>query len=173
MNLIELYTNAFPEDERRPWQTEADVQEFMKQNPSMKILTKCSSENQLTAFAIYWQLSPTLRYLEHLATIPELRGHGLGAELVRQLLDAGRQSLLLEVEPPIDEITMRRVKFYERQGLIIHNDLEYIQPPYAADLSSVELRIMTTPNISDSELQDSIIPKLRQIVYNTKDDKPE
>ena len=50
--------------------------------------------------------------------------------------------MCLEVEPPEDDLTKRRVAFYERNGFVL-NHYPYIQPSVSKGRPSVPLLIMT------------------------------
>jgi len=54
----------------------------------------------------------------------------LGSKLVQWAAALG-QPLLLEVEPPVDEMTRNRILFYEGLGLTLREDIDYVQPPYS------------------------------------------
>lgn len=164
--FIELYKEAFPPEERRQWADGQDLRQFMAFHPKMKVKIKKTAANpHVEGFVIYWQLTPTVRYVEHLATASELRGQGLGAALMRTLLNEADQHLILEVEPPTDTLTMRRIGFYNRLGLVLHDKLHYKQPPYAPTLPEVRLCIMSTSGLSDQQLTDETLPLLKSIVY--------
>ena len=92
--MLDLYKDAFPPEERRPWDTPEDVRLFI---------------------LVFWHLTDNVIYGEHLATLPHLRGNGLGAKFIADFerTDPGME-LVLEVEPPVDELTLRRIVFYGR-----------------------------------------------------------
>lgn len=162
--LLQLYIEAFPADERRPWQSTEELIVFADTHPEMKIRL-ITVDGKFAGLMIFWELDDSLRYIEHLATLPELRGQGLGKQLMDSLKDEGA-SILLEVEPPVDELTRRRVNFYRRLGLELHEALPYLQPPYAEGLEPVALGLMTTPEVTDTILSDIYIPLLWKFVYD-------
>ena len=89
-----------------------------------------------------WRLSDFL-FIEHFATRPELRGRGYGALALRALFKM-YSSAVLEVEPPENDLTRRRVGFYERCGFHLSRD-EYYQPPYRKGDEPVRLMLMSYP----------------------------
>ena len=163
--LLDLYRLAFPPEERRLWADEADIQSFRRDNPAMHMRV-IEADGEFAGFMIYWSLTPTDRYVEHLATLPSLRGRGLGAKLIESLRDTPGVRIMLEVEPPADELTRRRVGFYNRLGLMLHSSLPYTQPPYSAGQPPVRLCLMTDPEVTDSHLADTLIPRLHHTVYH-------
>lgn len=162
--LIDLYCEAFPEAERRKWTNTHDIAVFMGAHPDMHIKIITSAE-KFAGFMIYWYITPDICYVEHLATQPDLRGCGLGARLIESLTKCSGMGIILEVEPPSDQLTRRRVGFYKRLGLIIHDNVEYIQPPYSSELPSLKLSLMTTPDISDKDLVNRLIGLLYEKIY--------
>lgn len=163
--VLDIYRVSFPPDERRPWTREEDLRRFMASHPQMHLRLLTEGDDTL-ALMIYWHLDDNLLYVEHLATRPDTRGKGLGAHLLRSLLSQPSCSLILEVEPPSDTMSCRRVGFYTRMGLILHTDVDYTQPPYGADSSPVPLKIMSTPDIDSATLSERILPALKAAVYS-------
>ena len=62
--------------------------------------------------------------------LPQLRNHRIGGKVLTHMEQHFPQLQLLEVEPPTDEITRRRIAYYERNGFRILNR-DYLQPPYS------------------------------------------
>lgn len=166
-SLFDLYCEAFPPTERRDWTNAEDIGEFMRSHSHMRI-KMIETPDGFAGFMIYWLLAPGIQYVEHLATLTNMRGKGLGAHLFESLKEVPDSGILLEVEPPVDELAHRRVGFYKRLGLTIHDKVTYIQPPYHPGLPSLELSIMTTPNITDADLERDLIRLLHERIYNHK-----
>ena len=91
-------------------------------------------------------------YLEHLAVEPVLRGHNYGARILYDLCRrAGR--VILEIDPPEDEISRRRRGFYERNGFV-YNEYDYIHPSYLRPPQPHRLMVMSYPEaISPAEFE--------------------
>ena len=70
----------------------------------------------------------------------------------------------LEVEPPENEISKRRIDFYKRNGLYL-NTFPYLQPPISNGKNPVPLMIMSSKKI-DKEKFSFIKDKLYREVYN-------
>ena len=90
--------------------------------------------------------------LEHLAVEPVLRGHNYGARILHDLCRrAGR--VILEIDPPEDEISRRRRGFYERNGFV-YNEYDYIHPSYLRPPQPHRLMVMSYPEaISPAEFE--------------------
>lgn len=132
-----LFTSAFPESERRP----ADRQRFNLEN---KDCFHCYlfAENDETpvGFITIWEFAD-FYYAEHLAVDPSLRNGGYGSRVMQALLGKLDKPLILEVETPEDEMSKRRIGFYQRQGFEIC-DTTYMQPPYRKGGESLPMYLM-------------------------------
>ncbi|MFR2149785.1 MAG: GNAT family N-acetyltransferase [Christensenellales bacterium] len=76
----------------------------------------CLLDGALAGLILYWDFG-TYIYVEHFCVEPSLRGHGLGtlilAELARQ-----NKTIILEIDPLVDDASVRRKGFYERCGYV-------------------------------------------------------
>ena len=90
-------------------------------------------------------------YIEHFAIDPNLRSQGYGTEAINTFIQEQDKPIILEAEPPTDDITRRRIRFYERCGLTLY-DFPYIQPAYTPESNPVELRLMGTLDTNDTPL---------------------
>ena len=125
LNLVEkTYTDSFPREERRDFPL---VKELIRSNPYFKIYILTKS-GQYVGFISAWTFG-TYTYAEHFAIEPAYRNGGIGAEALRQFLAAVNSPVVLEVEMPTDEMSKRRIGFYQRQGFVL-DDHVYFQPPY-------------------------------------------
>lgn len=119
-----LYEESFPAYERRG--KEAQEMAFQAPEAISKILVK---DDTTAAILFYWLQGRTV-YLEFLAVNPMLRGQNIGTEAVERLLALHPDcNTILEIEPPADYTTIRRLHFYERMGFVA-NDYPYIHPSY-------------------------------------------
>ena len=53
--------------------------------------------------------------------------------------------LILGIEPPVDDLTSRRLRFYESLGFVT-NKHPHFQPPYHPGDQFLQLNILTYPN---------------------------
>lgn len=89
-------------------------------------------------------------YVEHFCTAPEIRGRGIGAEALALLAQSGKK-IILEIDPPVDEISRRRKNFYERAGFA-ENPFAHVHPPYHAGFPGHPLVVMSCPRaLTDEE----------------------
>ena len=80
---------------------------------------------------------------------------------------AGNKPIILEVEVPLDEMSKRRIGFYERLGFILRNDIFYFQPPYEEGMNGLELKLMHTGNLEKSLLE-KYSEEIKKVVYGIK-----
>ncbi len=144
----DLYISAFPAEERRSLDYQIETMERACYH-----FDAIMDQSEVIGFLGWWDLDD-MRYIEHFATSPSVRGKGYGREALENFIAEDSLAIILEVEPPMDELTRRRIAFYERIGLIL-NDHPYSHPSYR-QLSDerVTLRIMSYPEaVTDDVMQ--------------------
>lgn len=157
--IYKIMTDSFPPDEVRSYEGQKELLE--RSDYHLKTYKK---EGHLLGFCAYYELDGFL-YIEHLACTPDSRGLGIGSLLVKKVLEeAGERQVILEVEPPVDEMTKRRVGFYERLGFRL-NPYEHYQPPLNPTTGVVELKIMSSLGGLTEELQKNYRRMLNVAVY--------
>lgn len=153
-----LYLANFPECERREW---SSVIRLMSTDARFHV-TIADHDGLDVGFISYWTLDG-FNYIEHLAVEGRWRRMGYGASLVRHVASLGAP-LLLEVEPPVDDVTVNRVKFYQRLGLTLREDVEYVQPPYGPGMPPVPLRLMTSSSMTHDDVERAVAT-IKAVVY--------
>ena len=103
-----LYESAFPRDERR----DMPEQERAMKNENYHF-DLIMNDQELLGVMLYWETNDFI-FLEHFTTMPEVRGRGYGAAALEILKSKGKL-VLLEIEPPVDEMTCRRYEFYKNR----------------------------------------------------------
>ena len=134
-----LYEEAFPEDERR----DLEKQEKIMQDKSYNFFS-VKKDKKLIAIITDWNFD-NFFFIEHLAVNQELRGKGIGTELISNYFKNNNKSVVLEVEKPETEIAARRIEFYKRLGFNL-NSYSYIQPAYGKDKNPVPMLLMSYPD---------------------------
>lgn len=162
---IELYTEAFPEDERRDWKSNSDAENFIKEHKEMSSLLVFDDNSCFIGFLNYWLLPDRCSfYCEHFAIDKRMRDKGVGAELFDKFRKMSSDRIILEVEPPADDTSRRRIDMYRRNGMALHSDIEYIQPSYNTDKEPVRLVIMASAGMDPKPL----INPLKELVYGMR-----
>ncbi len=139
----ELYTSAFPEIERRDMEYHAQTM-LLDEFHFEAILDK----DQFIGILGWWSFD-SLRFIEHLATDKSVRDRGYGKQILAELTAEDPRPIILEVEHPTEEMSVRRIGFYERSGFKL-NQYDYSHPSYDVDSKEfVRLLLMTYPRAID------------------------
>ena len=164
LDLIErTYTESFPEVERRDF----SLVRNLVRDESRFIVYALSKEDRYVGFFTGW-LFDGYTYVEHFAIDPAARNGGIGAEAMKQFLVFCGTSVVLEVEMPTDEMSKRRISFYERLGFKLDNQV-YHQPPYREGGEWLEMRLMTYGDVDLEHSFELVKNCLHKNVYGVKD----
>jgi ribosomal protein S18 acetylase RimI-like enzyme len=160
-SIWNLYCATFPINERR----ELESLQMLIGNNECEINQITIQNEQPAGLCIFWSFREFL-FLEHFAVEPELRGLGIGEQTLA-LLREKCPLILLETEPPVDEISERRIKFYQRNGFkLLHR--QYFQPSYGGNKPPVEMKLMCNGIDFSSEELDRYILVIRTKVYKIR-----
>ncbi len=161
----EIYTimeEAFPPDERRTYEN----QKALLRKSCYNILTLNDDEDRIMVFIAVYDFEQVL-FAEHFAVGREFRNAGLGSRIITELRARSQKRICLEVEPPVTDITKRRVGFYERNGFVL-NPYDYTQPSMGEGKSPIPLMLMTTQgNLTETEFEE-VKTLLYREVYGQK-----
>ncbi|MFR9619811.1 MAG: GNAT family N-acetyltransferase [Rikenellaceae bacterium] len=134
-----LYESAFPLEERRAH--DYHIETLERPNYHFEAIL---DQSQPIGFIGWWDLNEMV-YIEHFATSPTLRGGGYGGRVLQQFIEQMQRPIILEVEHPTDNISQRRIGFYQRLGFQL-NQHPYSHPSYQQPSDErVSLMIMTHP----------------------------
>ena len=134
---LELYESSFPPEERRD-RSETE-RALGKDEYKFSVLTE---DGKLLGIMLYWTVDELI-YLEHFAILPSLRNKGVGTKAL-ELLKLQGKTVILEIEPPVDELTTRRYGFYKRNGFVMTSHY-HIQAKYHLGDPDLELKILSYP----------------------------
>lgn len=107
----------------------------------------------------YWTF-PSFVYIEHFAIDSRLRNGGYGSKALKAFKQLISAPIVLEAEEPTDEITQRRIGFYQRQGFVLQ-ETPYLQPPYRTGDEWFPLRLMTYGSVQ----MEQEYPLIRDTIY--------
>lgn len=135
-----LYVDSFPEWERRR------ISSHSRASEDNDFHTFISVDNgNLQGLIFYWEYDSAI-YVEHLAVNPLMRGKSIGSQILKELIEENPGcTVILEIDPPVDDISKRRLSFYERIGFVA-NDFDYVHPSYSSNRKPHELTILSYPN---------------------------
>jgi ribosomal protein S18 acetylase RimI-like enzyme len=131
----QLYMTAFPPKERREWQVLAGMIGKVPEMHMQVILDR----DQPIGFITSWKLSDWC-FIEHFAIAPESRGQKFGEEVILDFLKGYK--VILEVEPPVSEDALRRIRFYEHAGMECL-PIPYLQPSYRVGAEPYQMVLMS------------------------------
>ena len=151
-----LYTISFPLHEQRT----REKQERVLSHPEYHFDVIWEGET-FVGILLHWE-EEGFSYVEHLATDPALRGQGLGARAL-ELLNSRGKSVVLEIDPPVDELSIRRKGFYQRAGFW-ENPFLHVHPPYRPQFKGHPLTVMTYPTPWDRGTYETFWVCLRDTV---------
>ena len=153
-DAIDLYKISFPYHEQRekPSQTE------ILRNPAYHFVVVCDG-GAFVGEILYWNIGDAL-YLEHFCVLPSMRNRHYGQRILAALQ---KQPLILEIDPPADEISRRRKGFYERCGFV-ENPYPHTHPPYHDGAPGHDLVIMSSPKALTPEEYETFRCALRDMV---------
>lgn len=139
----DLYENSFPLAERRKKEDHLRACEDDRFFP-----LSAWEGHELIGFMFFWEWD-SYRYLEYLAVNPELRGHGFGSQMIRYLRDT-QHTIILEIDPLVNELSVRRLQFYERAGYTL-TPYRFVHLPYRIEAQAQELLILSYPKMITKE----------------------
>ncbi len=133
-----LLERNFPVNERKGY----EKQKLAFDSDIFKVLVlKDEQKNKIKGFVALWQVAD-YGFIEHFVVAEEYRSEGLGTKILKELERIYGGKIFLEVEPPVDEITTRRVNFYKRNGYFF-NEFYYVMPALDVGREPIELKIMS------------------------------
>ncbi len=162
--VFPLLESAFPITELR---TKEDQRALLKEE--QYFLYGVRKDGDFAAVFATWEIDDFL-YIEHFAVKEAYRNGGYGGFLLDTLLEEKGKPMVLEVEEPEDELTRRRIAFYERHGLM-YNVHFYLQPPMRKDTDFVPLKFMTKPEKISKATFERYKKQIYSVVYKYTEEK--
>lgn len=158
----QTYNDSFPEAERRDFSLVRKLAEE-ESRFDVYVLTR---EDVYVGFMTAWRFD-SFTYIEHFAIDESARNGGIGAESMKQFMSLCNTPLVLEVEIPADEMSRRRIGFYERLGYVLDNHI-YYQPPYRQGEDSLEMRLMSFGDIDLQQSYEEVRSHIYRYVYEVE-----
>lgn len=156
--LIQFLGKCFPENEIRS----AKDLEKLYQNPAYQ--TWCYRQNKNISAVLTGFVFDEYVFFEFLAVDDHLRGQGIGKKILSSVMKELGKPVILEVEPPCDPISQRRVHFYQRLGF--HLCEEFYRMPRLDDKhGGYEFKLMSYPESLSSEQFHQRVKHIYKYVY--------
>ncbi|OOB78138.1 MAG: hypothetical protein BEN18_08340 [Epulopiscium sp. Nuni2H_MBin001] len=148
---FEIYENSFPLFEQR---TLAD-QIAVLSNTDYYFEVIIGDKKEVLGLLMTWHTADFV-YIEHFAISESIRGKNIGSRILKDFMASTHKPMLLEIDPPVDDISNRRKEFYNRLGFV-QNDYKHIHPAYRKEQKPHTLVILSKPEIT---------PKLYEEFYS-------
>ncbi|WP_291564018.1 MULTISPECIES: GNAT family N-acetyltransferase [unclassified Clostridium] len=163
-DVMNIYKVSFPIFEQRTIKDQMDVLKDDKYN----CMAVCES-NKLVGILLYWDLD-NCKYIEHLAISPSIRGKNYGSRILKEFCE-NNETIVLEIDPPVDDISIKRLGFYSNLGFKLQ-EFEHIHPPYRKEYKGHKLKIMSfNKNLSEDEYNKfNVFLKERIMKYSEHND---
>lgn len=136
-DLAKLYDISFPLHERRT----AEHQLTALKDERYHLLCFLD-DGVLVGLVGLWHFDD-YRYIEHYAINAGLRGKGYGSLLLQELLECDERMIILEIDPVVDGISEKRLRFYKNLGFV-ENSYPHSHPAYQDGFPPHELVVLTS-----------------------------
>lgn len=134
-DAMKIYNNSFPIFEQRTLENQMEA----LKNPDYYCTVICD-KNKLVGLLFYWQWN-IYQYVEHLAIAEDLRGQNYGSRILKEFCKINKL-IILEIDPPIDDISLKRLNFYAKLGFKMQS-FEHVHPPYRKDFEGHKLKVLS------------------------------
>lgn len=151
-----LYQKSFPPHEQRQADCQGKIMDTRDYHFDL-----IYDQDVFAGLILYWQTDSFL-YVEHFCIDPKLRNGKYGQRALELLKEKG-QTIILEIDPPVDEMAKRRQGFYQRAGFSV-NDFSHVHPPYCRGNRGHSLVVMSWPERMSFDLYQEFDQYLKNVV---------
>lgn len=129
-------------------------------------------QNQLLGVIMIWVFDQeNLVYISNFAIDKNVRGQGIGSKMLAEIVALyPSQIIILEVEVPYDEISYKRIKFYERNNFVLYDKNSFLQPQISAKVNETPLYLMSYGRPLDDEQYSHVKDSLFKHAYGVSHD---
>lgn len=136
---LTLYDLSFPYFERR--ELKSQIQTLKDCDYRFDLIY---DNDAFVGLILFWETEKFI-YIEHFCIFPELRNKKYGQKVLNAICQT-KKTVILEIDPPVDEISIRRKNFYIRCGFF-ENPFYHEQLPFHKNDTTHHLIIMTFPRV--------------------------
>ncbi len=155
-----ILKEAFPPTERRTKKEQLKL--FNNKHYRVYI-----DDKDVRIFICTWEFDKFI-FIEHFAVAKEFRGKKLGSTFLKKFYSSTNKPVIFEVEPPENDISEKRIRFYQRHGATL-NSFDYIQPPMQRGQPPIPLMIMSYPEQINKAEFEIYKKEIHSEVYNVKE----
>ncbi|MCD8139156.1 MAG: GNAT family N-acetyltransferase [Planctomycetaceae bacterium] len=130
-----VYETSFPLHEQRT----LDKQQAIMARPAY-YFDAIVEEGEFAGILLWWRFDG-YAYVEHFAINTAFRGKSLGSRSL-ELFCADKALVILEIDPPVDPVSIRRESFYTRLGFCV-NPYPHAHPSYRRQFPPHDLVVMS------------------------------
>lgn len=138
-DFIKIYAVSFPVYEQRNHEQQLDAFRDERYNLFCQI-----GQEMVNSFISFWDFGEYV-YIEHLAVNEKLRGKNIGTEMLTQFIEEINKTVILEIDPIIDEVSAKRLQFYQKIGFNM-NEYKHVHPAYNPQYPPHQLLVLSTGN---------------------------
>lgn len=149
----ELYETSFPKIERRNINEQKQIQ-----NDSRYKTYAYLDEDNFVGIVFYWDFDK-FRFIEHFAVNPSFRGKSYGSKILESLLNTSND-VVLEIELISDEISKKRLRFYEKFDFKV-NDFKHYQVPFREEQESLELLFLSHGRVLSKDEYEELYSQMK------------
>lgn len=154
----QLYCQSFPLYERHD---RVGLANQLDNNTDYSIYATTEG-GEFVGFIGFWHFED-LACLEHFAVAPEFRCGGRGRGILDRFIDSvAPRCVVGEIEPPTDELKIRRASFYKRAGFI--EGESFLFPPYRGEGEPFPMIFISYPRGVDHEQFERYQQFLKEVV---------
>jgi len=154
--FYDFYFTSFPIHEQRNEQ-----QQIYAFGQEAYHLDCCILDDKVAGFIAYWDFNDLI-YIEHLAVNPEMRGKNIGTGMLSEFIKKDKP-VILEIDPLVDEVSRKRLQFYQRLGFVMNNYVHH-HPAYDKQYPPHELIVLSVPITLTQPQYNSFYKNLCEVV---------
>ena len=137
LKAMELYKISFPYHEQRTAASQTQIMENREYQFNL-----IYDEGDFVGILLCWETGSFI-YIEHFCIDPDKRNRQYGQRALALLGQRGK-TVILEIDPPVDDVSIHRKGFYERAGFWV-NSFNHVHPPYHEAHQGHRLVVMSCP----------------------------
>ncbi len=140
---IQIYEASFPINEKRALNDQ--IEALSDDSYHFQVIHNDNLETM--GLLLNWETEDFV-YIEHFAILESARGQNLGGRILEKIKSEKNIPIILEIDPPVDDISKRRMDFYKRHGFTM-TKYKHLQPTYKEHDETCTLNVMAYPNIDE------------------------